>query len=237
MFIALIIRCWLCCDPNCERTKEKLKEIKKKIFNCCPCCSNDNDFINDINNDINIETEDINVYDKKRAEHNNVLLRNIAIEDPTSKFPIQKNPSQHNSTQDIVEDRVDNIENDVRYVYFPIVYSTKRPSHSFVNIIQPTKPLPFVSIDIRLPPLMPFEKSEVVFEKYFLNIKEKRIFKLFYLKEDSEDEAFPIQQELTGGFDVFKSQFILFMERISMLKYPFKKHIVWSSIVRLKIMI
>jgi hypothetical protein len=142
MLVAIIIRCWLCYDPNCELTKAKLKELKKKVWRCCPCCENDEEFIDSINNNIIIDNNDLvpgnglPIYAREGNQRNdneveidnpdNDRLVSLGLIEAISKYPAQDSSLSH--------------------IYFPLVLSTKKPSLSFVNITQPVKPLTFIPV-------------------------------------------------------------------------------------------
>jgi hypothetical protein len=142
----LIIRIWLCCDLNCERTKEKLNKIKKKIFKCCFCCGNDEKFINSVNDNINLEDNDLNSDNDKeiseidikgrkpfngnqerRIKYHDNIPRDIGIVNTTGKYSTQENIAEYDSIQINLKNKKNNIKNNVSFLYFPIS-STKKTS-------------------------------------------------------------------------------------------------------------
>jgi hypothetical protein len=76
---------------------------------------------------------------------------------------------------------------------------------------------------------MPFENSEIIFEKYVYNVKEKSIHKLFYLEADSEDEASPMIKASVINPAFIKLHFTSFMQRLSNLEFPIYKKLARNS--------
>jgi hypothetical protein len=188
--VVLIWRIWYCCDLKFERTKEGLSKLRKKIYNCCRCCNDNKEFINSANNDINLESNDLNPYKKgidsiayQDLRENNIriistcvgenkeIINNInnIVEDGgsknnSSKSIVEEGNSHYKSNQSNLKDRENNIEDIVNYVYFPAGPYRKEPTNVFMNIIQPRKPLSFLPLDIFLPPSsLNFQLSIVVF--------------------------------------------------------------------------
>jgi hypothetical protein len=237
----LIIRIWLCCDPNCERTKEKLKEFKKKIISCCPCCENNEEFINSINNNIESDTYGPNytgafeisqeLIDNSRAmlgkkvEKSVDVDENVGIASSATILPNNEITIRKSSTEiEIKNKENDTVSND-KFVYFPASVSSENPSHVFVNIMQPTKPLCFIPVDIILPILMPFEKPEIIFEKFVFNVEEETIHKLFYLETESKDKSSLLVKAEVINPAMIKLHFILFIQRLISLQFPSYKQI------------
>jgi hypothetical protein len=68
-----------------ERTREKLSKLRKKISTFCSCCNNNNEFINEVNNNIELESNDSNQYKnininlEPEAEINNNRITNVCV--------------------------------------------------------------------------------------------------------------------------------------------------------------
>jgi hypothetical protein len=80
--LAMIIwRIWDCCEPKFEKTKRKFKKFKDGIRKCCYCSSDNDSFIRDIENNINLDSNDLNLYNKNSAKlvFNEIKERNIKI--------------------------------------------------------------------------------------------------------------------------------------------------------------
>jgi hypothetical protein len=60
-FLGMIIwRIWDCCDPKLEKTKRKFKKLKERIRKCCHCGSDNDLFIRDIENNITLDSNNLN---------------------------------------------------------------------------------------------------------------------------------------------------------------------------------
>jgi hypothetical protein len=91
-------------------------------------------------NNINIDKNKIDL------SNNNNIVEVREIKNNTSKLN-EEGDIFYDGTRYNLEDRENNID-DVNYVYFPSDSSRKDPSHVFLNIIQPRKPLSFLPLDI-----------------------------------------------------------------------------------------
>jgi hypothetical protein len=151
----IVIRCWLCCDPNCEQTKEKMKELKKKFkkffSRCFPCCESDDIIIEPIRNnceasiimdskiDFNLRTRiydciDNNDTNNKDNYANNIPVSKPQVLDPSINFMNEINIPCNDSNQIVDKKKTFNDSNKEILVYFPASSSRITPSHIFNNI-------------------------------------------------------------------------------------------------------
>jgi hypothetical protein len=236
VFTMIVIRCWLCCDPNCEQTKRKLKILKKKFkkffSRCFPCCEDDDDFIEPIRNDIeaSIITDSqidfnsrIRIYDNINNKDTGNIDNNInnnpiskpQVLDPSTNFMNEINIPCNDLNQVVDKKKIFDDTAKETLVYFPASSSRITPSHVFNNIVQPSFPLPFIPVDTKLSNFMILDGLDIIFEKYIYNADVRSIHKIFYSTLNPEGETSPLCEASAFNCIMVELEFISMFKHIS----------------------
>jgi hypothetical protein len=246
----LIIRCWLCCDPNCEGTKEKMKELKKKLkkffSRCFSCCESDDDIIEPIRSNteplIIMDTQEVDqrlINNNRMKIYNNINNNNTSnidnninnnpisrpqVLDPSINFMNEINIPCYDSNQLVDKSKIiDNSDKEI-LVYYPTSTSRNTPSHISNNIVQPSIPLPFIPVDTKFPNFMILDGPDIIFEKYIYNADVKSIHKIYYSTLNPEGETSPLCEASSFSFAMVKMEFISLIKHISFLDFSVYKY-------------
>jgi hypothetical protein len=149
----------------------------------------------------------------------NHIISKPQVIDPTINLINDVNILCDDSGQVAVEDDNNDNNNGDDVVYFPVSASRNSPSHIFNNIVQPSKPLRFIPIDVILSNFILLDESDIIFEKYIYNIEVQNIHKLYYSVSNPEGESSPMILASAFNPAMVKLEFSRFLQRLRSLQF------------------